>query len=98
LPAEEWLSPADGFFNFEELIKCPPSLPEHGLDTSALAQIVYTSGTESRPNGVMLTHTLRFFGSTAEASKLVKNLFDFAACGSVKLLCVLVVCESSCMT
>jgi fatty-acyl-CoA synthase len=56
LPGEEPSSPVDEFLSFEELIKSPANITEHEFDASALAQIIYTSGTESRPKGVLLTH------------------------------------------
>ena len=42
--------------NFHELAACQAALPESGLASQDLAQIVYTSGTESMPKGAMLTH------------------------------------------
>jgi fatty-acyl-CoA synthase len=42
--------------NFHELAACTQALPELKLASTDLAQIVYTSGTESSPKGAMLTH------------------------------------------
>ncbi|HSW07930.1 fatty acyl-CoA synthetase [Aquabacterium sp.] len=56
LPAEE-PGPADaGMTSFDNLAACDADLPAVALDSSDLAQIVYTSGTESSPKGAMLTH------------------------------------------
>jgi fatty-acyl-CoA synthase len=56
MPAEEPGAPAPGMLDFDTLAGCsdPPPMPE--LNGSDLAQIVYTSGTESLPKGAMLTH------------------------------------------
>jgi fatty-acyl-CoA synthase len=59
LPAEEPSAPEPGMLHFDELVaagKAAPSPPEVPLTGSDLAQIVYTSGTESLPKGAMLTH------------------------------------------
>jgi fatty-acyl-CoA synthase len=56
LPSEEATQPAAGMVTFDELIdrrEAPPAVDLKGED---LAQIVYTSGTESMPKGAMLTH------------------------------------------
>jgi fatty-acyl-CoA synthase len=42
--------------SFETLAASAAALPEVALDAGDLAQIVYTSGTESLPKGAMLTH------------------------------------------
>ena len=42
--------------NFDELASCADVPPEPALQGADLAQIVYTSGTESAPKGAMLTH------------------------------------------
>ena len=41
---------------FDTLAACNDTLPEVSLQSTDLAQIVYTSGTESSPKGAMLTH------------------------------------------
>ena len=41
---------------FEQVVSANDQAPVVDLDTGDLAQIVYTSGTESRPKGAMLTH------------------------------------------
>jgi fatty-acyl-CoA synthase len=56
LPSEEPSTPPGGMTTFDALIdrdEAPPSVELHGGE---LAQIVYTSGTESSPKGAMLTH------------------------------------------
>ena len=57
LPSEEPSEPAAGMIPFGTLAAArgaPPDVPE--LRSTDLAQIVYTSGTESMPKGAMLTH------------------------------------------
>jgi fatty-acyl-CoA synthase len=57
LPSEEPTAPAAGMTSFDELARTdgpPPATPQ--LSSTDLAQIVYTSGTESSPKGAMLTH------------------------------------------
>ncbi|MBI5279229.1 MAG: acyl-CoA synthetase [Burkholderiales bacterium] len=58
LPSEEPTTPVTGMVSFDDLasIGCfkVPETPE--LASTDLAQIVYTSGTESSPKGAMLTH------------------------------------------
>lgn len=56
LPSEEPSEPVLGMHNFEILAACQDALPEVNLTSFDLAQIVYTSGTESTPKGAMLTH------------------------------------------
>jgi fatty-acyl-CoA synthase len=56
LPAEDPSDPVAGMHSFNDLIQCPDPLPEVALGSTDLAQIVYTSGTESNPKGAMLTH------------------------------------------
>jgi fatty-acyl-CoA synthase len=56
IPGEDPSLPVEGFLNFEQLIQSPVSYPQHEFDGQSLAQIVYTSGTESRPKGAMLSH------------------------------------------
>jgi len=56
LPAEESSEPPADMLDFELLASCPSAIPEVRLDGNDLAQIVYTSGTESTPKGAMLTH------------------------------------------
>jgi fatty-acyl-CoA synthase len=55
LPSEEKTAPTPGMIAFEELLSnaAPPEVDLTGGD---IAQIVYTSGTESLPKGAMLTH------------------------------------------
>ena len=56
LPSEDASEPAPGMARFDELAACTAPLPEITLTSTDLAQIVYTSGTESMPKGAMLTH------------------------------------------
>ena len=55
LPSEEQTMPVPGVIAFDELLSnaAPPEVELSGGD---LAQIVYTSGTESLPKGAMLSH------------------------------------------
>jgi fatty-acyl-CoA synthase len=57
LPSEEPTQPVSGMTSFDDLARTegpPPATPQ--LASTDLAQIVYTSGTESMPKGAMLTH------------------------------------------
>ena len=56
LPAEDPSQPVAGMHNFEQLAACADPLPELNMTSTDVAQIVYTSGTESSPKGAMLTH------------------------------------------
>jgi len=56
LPSEEPSEPAAGMTAFDTLAASTAALPEVALASTDLAQIVYTSGTESLPKGAMLTH------------------------------------------
>lgn len=56
LPAEEDSVPVDGMLRFDELLRASEEPIERDISGSMLLQIVYTSGTESRPKGAMLTH------------------------------------------
>jgi fatty-acyl-CoA synthase len=56
LPSEDPTEPVAGMVSFDELAACTAPLPEVMLSSTDLAQIVYTSGTESTPKGAMLTH------------------------------------------
>lgn len=56
LPSEDPSEPVAGMLNFDDLSACTDALPEVSLASGDLAQIVYTSGTESTPKGAMLTH------------------------------------------
>ena len=56
MPSEDPSEPVPGMHNLETLAACTEPLPDVHLQSHALAQIVYTSGTESTPKGAMLTH------------------------------------------
>jgi fatty-acyl-CoA synthase len=56
LPAEKSCEPQPDMLDFAELAACPTPPPDVSLGGKDLAQIVYTSGTESTPKGAMLTH------------------------------------------
>jgi len=56
LPSEDPSTPVAGMHNMEQLATCQDVLPELRLSSTDVAQIVYTSGTESSPKGAMLTH------------------------------------------
>ena len=56
LPSEhETVAPAD-MLTFDSLAATTTEVPTPALEAESLAQIVYTSGTESRPKGAMLSH------------------------------------------
>jgi fatty-acyl-CoA synthase len=59
LPSEEPSMPESGMLHFADLLAAGQAagpMPEVPLSGNDLAQIVYTSGTESLPKGAMLTH------------------------------------------
>jgi fatty-acyl-CoA synthase len=56
MPAEEPTEPPEGMLRFDDLLAANAESPETDLHGGDLAQIVYTSGTESSPKGAMLTH------------------------------------------
>ena len=55
LPGEDPSESAHGMPTFDQLLEMG-DLPQREVSGSMLAQIVYTSGTESNPKGAMLTH------------------------------------------
>ncbi len=55
LPGEEASEPPSDLVNFHALLE-KGKAPPRTLSGSMLAQLIYTSGTESRPKGAMLTH------------------------------------------
>ena len=56
LPSEDPSTPVAGMLSFDELCAGAGTPSEVELAPDDLAQIVYTSGTESLPKGAMLTH------------------------------------------
>ncbi|HKN30407.1 MAG TPA: fatty acyl-CoA synthetase, partial [Roseiarcus sp.] len=56
LPSEEESAPVEGMTNFHALLETGGEPPGVGPESFDVAQIVYTSGTESRPKGVQLMH------------------------------------------
>lgn len=56
LPSEDPSEPANDMHRFDALTSCRAALPAITLTGTDLAQVVYTSGTESTPKGAMLTH------------------------------------------
>jgi fatty-acyl-CoA synthase len=56
MPSEKASEPAPRMLNFSDLLLQAKPI-DRPLDGSMLAQIIYTSGTESKPKGAMLTHS-----------------------------------------
>ncbi|WP_416547539.1 fatty acyl-CoA synthetase [Limnohabitans sp. DCL3] len=56
LPSEDPSQPVAGMHSFDALAACQDALAEVQLGSHDVAQIVYTSGTESSPKGAQLTH------------------------------------------
>jgi fatty-acyl-CoA synthase len=56
LPSEDPTTPEPDMLAFEALAASDAALPPSRLASTDLAQIVYTSGTESMPKGAMLSH------------------------------------------
>jgi len=56
LPSEDPTAPVAQMISFDALARSTVPAPSVDLTGSDLAQIVYTSGTESLPKGAMLTH------------------------------------------
>ncbi|MFL6694292.1 MAG: fatty acyl-CoA synthetase [Ramlibacter sp.] len=56
LPSEEPSEPVAGMVSFDDLARTEGAPPAAQVQPGDLAQIVYTSGTESTPKGAMLTH------------------------------------------
>jgi len=56
IPSEDPTEAIEGMHDFYDLIQKEGLLPEQQHRSNDLAQIVYTSGTESNPKGAMLTH------------------------------------------
>ena len=56
LPSEDETMPTPGMVPFDGLLTYGNAVPSIELNGAMLAQIIYTSGTESRPKGAMLSH------------------------------------------
>ncbi|HET7506536.1 MAG TPA: acyl-CoA synthetase [Kofleriaceae bacterium] len=56
LPGEAPAAPPTGMLSFDGVLAADDAPPAAQVDGRALAQIIYTSGTESQPKGAMLTH------------------------------------------
>ncbi len=56
LPSEDPSPPVAGMVSFDDLARTAAAPPPVAVRSDDLAQIVYTSGTESMPKGAMLTH------------------------------------------
>ena len=57
LPSEDSEETPEGMMGFSELLEGDSTVIESGVEDHMLAQIIYTSGTESRPKGALLTHS-----------------------------------------
>jgi len=56
LPGEDGSEHASGMRSFDTLLSATSAPPSLDIDGRSIAQIIYTSGTESLPKGAMLTH------------------------------------------
>ena len=56
LPGEDLAEPPAGMATFDDMLQAPATAPDVLVDSRSLAQIIYTSGTESLPKGAMLSH------------------------------------------
>lgn len=56
LPSEKSTETPAGLLSFSELLTGASKAPDISVDQGDLAQLIYTSGTESSPKGAMLTH------------------------------------------
>ena len=57
LPDDARAEPGEGWTAFVDLVSDTTREPDVELSSDAVAQIIYTSGTESRPKGAVLTHS-----------------------------------------
>lgn len=76
LPSEDPSQPVAGMTSFDDLAATQASAPETpDLTSTDLAQIVYTSGTESSPKGAMLTHdaVISQYGSCAVDASIAQG-------------------------
>ena len=82
LPGEDPASPPAGMPAFDALLSGDGSPVDADVDGPSLAQIIYTSGTESLPKGAMLTHEAVLWeyvsciveGEIAESDRLLHAL------------------------
>ena len=56
IPGDASDPPSDGWIAYDDLVTDTVVEPTVDLDSGSVAQIIYTSGTESRPKGAVLTH------------------------------------------
>jgi fatty-acyl-CoA synthase len=56
LPSEEPTAAPEGWTTFDDLLRVDAPLPQPQFDGRHVAQIIYTSGTESLPKGAVLSH------------------------------------------
>jgi fatty-acyl-CoA synthase len=79
MPGEDGGEAVSGLASIEDLMASKDTPPEPELDGGMLAQIVYTSGTESRPKGAMLTHD-------AVIAQYVSCIVDIEICDADMIL------------
>jgi fatty-acyl-CoA synthase len=86
LPSEDPSEPVAGMQRFDELAACTDALPDVTLGSFDLAQIVYTSGTESTPKGAMLTHdaVLWQYVRTARCTRCRSTTAPSSTCSSAR--------------
>jgi fatty-acyl-CoA synthase len=56
MPSEHVTIPPSDMHNFQSLVECSLADSQIQVPSNSLAQIIYTSGTESQPKGAMLSH------------------------------------------
>ena len=68
---------ADGFLDYERLVsEAPPEFAKHEIGERDLLTINYTSGTTSRPKGVMITHRNAYLNTVGTLLHLPMRLTD----------------------